>query len=170
MGRPLKIKKTTTKDIGFNSFDALTNPVFPGTLTATDFVGVVGGNDSAGDLATAAYPTVSVRVKIGANAEANGYIIRQKGSRSYLVTDGTNTGICVLANTADSALAADTMTISFTTGGDSTLTRVSRLTNKWALDFASNRYLVNFFADEGTMIKSGTANVTVALALVENNT
>jgi len=170
MGRPLKIKKTTTKDIGFNSFVALTNPVFPNTLTSSEFVGVVGGNDSAGDLATAAYPTVSVRVKIGANAEANGYIIRQKGSRSYLVTDGTNTGICVLANTADSTLVANTMTISFTTNGDSNLVRASRLTNKWALDFSNNRYLVNFFADDGSLVLSGTRGETVPLALVENNT
>ena len=169
MGRPLKIKKTTTKDIGFPAFGVLTNPVYPNTFTSAEFVGVVGGNDSAGDLATATYPTISIRVKIGSASEANGYIIRQKGSRQYLVTDGTNTGICTLANTADSSLAADTMTISFT-AGDSTLVRIARLTNKWALDCSNNRYLVNFFTDGGTLVKSGTRGEAVTLAQVESNT
>jgi hypothetical protein len=62
------------------------------------------------------------------------------------------------------------MTISFTTNGDSTLVRASRLTNKWALDFSNNRYLVNFFADDGSLVLSGTRGETVPLALVENNT
>ena len=170
MGRPLKIKKTTTKNIGYPEFAVLTNPVFPASLSSDEFVGVVGGDDSAGDLATATYPTVAVRVKIGSNSEADGHIIRQKGASKYLVTDGTNVGVCVLANTADGALAADTMTISFATGGDSSLTRVARMSNKWVLDFDSNRYLVNFFADEGTMIKSGTVDQAVELAKVESNT
>jgi hypothetical protein len=179
MGRPLKIKKTLTKDIGFNSFDQLENPVFPNTLTASEFFGVVGGNDSAGTLATAAYPTVKIRVKIGANAEADGSIIRQKGSIKYLVTDGTNTGICVLADLDDGDLTANTMTITMDEG-DSTPLRVSRLTNKWALDYSTPpvRYVANFFDGGSTAQKSGTRNVAntatqqniVTLGLIENNT
>ena len=169
MGRPLKIKKTTTKDVGFNSFNQLNSPVFPNTMTATEFYGVVGGNDSAGTLATATYPTIKIRVKIGANAEADGSIIRQKGSTKYLVTDGTNTGVCVLADLADGTLTDNTMTITLDEG-DSTPVRVARLTNKWALDYSNVRYLANFFDGGSTAVKSGTRGETVTLGLIENNT
>lgn len=163
MGRPLKIKKTTTKDIGFPAFNAVENPVYPGTMSATEFFGVVGGSDTVD---TSTYPTLQVRVKIGSNAEANGYIIRQKGSIQYLVTDGTNTGVCTLANLADSALTADTMTLTVTEG--SSTFRIKRLTNKWALDFSDNRYLINFFDSASTAIKSGEANnATVVLVQAE---
>ena len=176
MGRPLKIKKTTTKDIGFNSFNALESPVFPATMTNTEFYGVVGGSDTVD---TATYPTVQVRVKIGANAEANGYIIRQKASIKYLVSDGTNTGVCTLADLADSSLTDNTMTITMN-DGDSTPRRISKLTNKYALDYTGGatytaaavvqrlRFLANFFDDGSTAIKSGTNNQTITLGLVEN--
>jgi len=153
MGRPLKIKKTTTKDIGYPAFDAVEAPVFPATMTATEFFGVVGGSDTVD---TSAYPTLQVRVKIGANAEANGYIIRQKGSIQYLVSDGSNTGVCELVNVADSSLTANTMTLTVTEG--SSTFRIKRFTNKWALDFSDNRYLINFFEADATAIKSGAAN------------
>lgn len=167
MGRPLKIKKTTTKDIGFNAFDQLTNPVKPGTMAATEFFGVVGGSDTVD---TATYPTVKCRVKIGTNAESDGYIIRQKGSISYLVSDGANTGVCTLANVADGALTSNTMTITYDTG-DSAVTRISRLTNRWLLDYSTPpvRYLANFFDGGSTAIKAGAAqNATVTLGQVEN--
>lgn len=88
MGRPLKIKKTTTKDIGFNAFSQLTNPVYPSTFNTSQFLGVVGGtNAQAGaSVATTAYPVVKCRVYIeGAAAEDDGYIITQKGQTKYLV-------------------------------------------------------------------------------------
>ena len=88
-------------------------------------------------------------------------------------------GTCVLANEADTALTEGNMNITFSTG-DSTAQLISRLTNKFALDYATppNRYLVNFFTDEGTEIKSGTsgsANVSgqqniLDLAIVEKFT
>jgi hypothetical protein len=61
------------------------------------------------------------------------------------------------------------------TNNDSTATTVSKLTNKFLLDFAGGsgftqaevtndvRFAANFFTDEGTVIKSGTTgtnNVT----------
>jgi hypothetical protein len=91
MGRPLKIKKTTTGantgvDIGFNPFSALTAPVVPDGFTpnsATEYQGVVGGSNTVD---TATYPTVKCRVYItGIAAEEDGYIIRQKGAHKYLV-------------------------------------------------------------------------------------
>lgn len=231
MGRPLKIKKSTTSDIGFNPFSALTNPVYPGTPTTfdgTEYLGVVGG---ANTVASAAYPVVKCRAFIvGTLAEDDAYIITQKGTIKYQVVAvtaiddedmtvgqayriltvgstnwaavgasgsaaigdvftataagaGTGTvqavGTCVLANQADGALTAGNMNISFSTG-DSTAQLISKLTNKFALDYSTPpvRYLTNFFSDEGYEIKSGTtgaANVTgqqnqVSLAIVENFT
>jgi hypothetical protein len=158
MGRPLKIKKSTTSDIGFNAWDQLTNPVYNDTFNPDQFLGVVGGNDSAGTLATAAYPVVKCRVFITGFSEADGYIIRQKGSTKYLVTDGTNTGVCTLANEADTTLTAGNMNITFSFS-DSSATLISKLTNKFMLDYSSPpvRYATNFFTDEGQQIKSGTS-------------
>jgi hypothetical protein len=71
------------------------------------------------------------------------------------------------------------MNITFSTG-DSTAQLISRLTNKFALDYSTPpvRYAVNFFSDEGYEVKSGTtgaANASgqqnrVSLAIVENFT
>jgi hypothetical protein len=85
MGRPLKIKESTTIDIGYPNFGSLTAPVknSADTLNDAEFLGVVGGSNTV-DSAT--YPTVKCRVFItGIAAEEDGYIIRQKGSHKYLV-------------------------------------------------------------------------------------
>lgn len=128
MGRPVKVAKAETIDIG------LDNP--PGV---SNTYGVVGGDTAL------TVPTVSCRVKIGANVEADGYIIRQKGSRKYLVTDGTNTGTCVLADLADGALTEDTMTITIT-NVDTTTSRLARMTTKFGIDFAGSKVVLTFNA------------------------
>lgn len=85
MGRPLKIKESTTIDIGFNAFDALTNPVAPATMTGTEYLGVVGGGYPSG-IATATYPTVACTAFFsGGVGETPAYIITQKGTTKYLV-------------------------------------------------------------------------------------
>jgi hypothetical protein len=230
MGRPLKIKKSTTSDIGFNPFSALTNPVYPSDPTVfdgTEYLGVVGGANA--DVATAAFPVVKCRAFItGTGAEADAYIITQKGTTKYQVATVTavndedmvvgqayrilsvgttnwaacgasnsnaavgdvftatavgagtgtvqNVGTCILANEADTALTAGNMNITFSIG-DSTAQRISRLTNKYALDYSTPpvRYVANFFTDEGTVEKSGAEAATFAggvstieLAIVEN--
>lgn len=227
MGRPLKIKKTTTVDVGFNNVGSLTAPVYPDTLNTSQFIGVVGGANAIGgsSVATSAYPVIRVQVYLATggpgSAEAAGFIITQKGSKQYLVADatpvndedlvvgrsyiinsvgstnwvacgasksnpaagdiftatavgsGTGTafevGVCTLANEATGALTAGNMNIAIF-NGDSTDILVARLTNKYALDFSNNRYLLNFFTDEGTEIVSGTKGVTIPLAIVENYT
>jgi len=87
-------------------------------------------------------------------------------------TTGTcqEVGVCVLDN--DATPAAGFMAIGFSVG-DSSITYISKLTNKWLLDWTGGndyeydsvtndvRYVSNFFTDEGTVIKSGTANTTV---------
>ncbi len=240
MGRPLKIQKLSTGsgnggasvgvDLGFPNFGSLTNPVknSVGNMTDAQYLGVVGGA-AATDAPTTTNPRIEVIVNI-ANPSgtgigvAAGYIIRQKGSRKYLVgsvtavNDGSfvvgqayqvttlgttnwqligaeadiavggiftatgangggngaanSVGVCVLDN--DVTPAAGLMAITYT-NNDSTATTVSKLTNKFLLDFAGGsgftqaevtndvRFAANFFTDEGTVIKSGTTgtnNVT----------
>lgn len=239
MGRPLKIKKSTTSGIGFNAFDQLTNPAVSTGLTDTNHLGVVGGGNGLaavagaisgttltvtavasgtvvvgmsvtgagvtagttitaqgtgtggtgtytvnlsqtvapadgfvllGSLATAAYPIIKCRVKIGSNDEADGFIVRQKGSTKYLVSDGANTGTCVVVHKDDGQLAANEMNI-YLEIDDSSSILISRLTNRYALDFSTppDRYVLNFFSDTGTQIKSGAAdNATLDVGQVEN--
>jgi hypothetical protein len=85
MGRPLKIKKSTTKDIGFNPYNLLDQPtvVIPGTLSSSQFTGVVGGAEVG--VATSAYPVIAITAYITGGAEAAAYIITQKGQTKYLV-------------------------------------------------------------------------------------
>ncbi len=95
MGRPLKIKKVIEtggngKDIGFNGLLTLEAPVVPSNVwdTDTEYLGVVGGTQPP-TIATATYPIVKVRVFVTGFAEADGYIIRQKGAHKFLVADST---------------------------------------------------------------------------------
>ena len=103
MGRPLKIKKTTTGantgvDIGFNALAGLIAPTLPSPVwdSATEYLGVVGGSNTVD---TATYPTVKCRVFITGFAEEDGYIIRQKGSHKYLV-GGTTARTALVAGYA----------------------------------------------------------------------
>ena len=233
MGRPLKIQKLSTGsgnggasvgiDLGFPDFGSLTNPVknSVGNMTNAQYLGVVGGAAPT-DTPSTTNPRVDVIVNIqlasgSANGVHQGYIIRQKGSRKYLVGDVTSVadedlvvgnayiitsvgttdwvacgapanygvgtiftctadagagsgtanlvGVCVLDN--DVTPAVGLMAITYT-NNDSTATPISKLTNKFLLDFAGGsgftqaevtndvRFSANFFTDEGTVIKSGT--------------
>jgi hypothetical protein len=249
MGRPLKIQKSSTGsgnggaavgvDLGFPNFGSLTAPVFNSptqTLDSAQYLGVVGGAGPT-DAPSATNPRVDVIVNItGSAGDAQGYIIRQKGSRKYLVGDvtsiadedmvvglayiivavgttdwvacgaptnygvgtiftatavgaGTGTanlvGVCVIGN--GQTPTAGLMAITYT-NTDSTAVSISKLTNKFLLDFTGGsgftqaevtndvRLVANFFTDEGTVIKSGTTaaqNVTgqqnlLNLAIVDN--
>lgn len=189
MGRPLKIAKSATIDTGF-----------PQTAS-----GVVGGNTGiAGN-------QVLARVKIGTQTEANGYIIRQKGKKKFLVAsttaiqdedivanniyvitsvsntdwtyfgvtnaavgrvftaprDGTGlttngtvsrVGVCTLANTANSSLANNTMTITCTFANTTTF-RAATITNHFVTSFAGVKYIADNAAN------AATTPVTVAVAL-----
>jgi len=87
MGRPLKIKQSTTIDIGFNDFGNLTAAVIPTGITTTEFLGVVGGANVG--IATADYPVVKITANIN-SVQGAAYIITQKGTTKYLVTDATS--------------------------------------------------------------------------------
>ena len=151
MARPLKIAKSSTIDIGFPN-DGTSDNGFTG-----NGIGVVGGDNVS--------LNVLVRVKIGANAEADGYILRQKGKRKFLVTDGTNTGICVLADSIDTELADDTMTVTVIDDAAATL-RLSTITNHWGLDFNETKYVLSFFTTAAAGAVLGTDYAQVA---VRNN-
>jgi hypothetical protein len=112
---------------------------------------------AAGATASAALGDIFTAVNVGGAGNGAAYSV----------------GICVLDN--DSTPAAGLMALVFSTGGDSTGVLVSKLTNKFVLDWTGGstydaadvvndvRYAANFFTDEGTVIKSGTtgaANVT----------
>jgi hypothetical protein len=85
MGRPLKIKKSTTIDIGFNDFGNLDpgTAVVPVGMTTTEFLGVVGGGNVG--IATASYPVVQVTANVNGQ-EGTAHIITQKGTTKYLVS------------------------------------------------------------------------------------
>jgi len=201
MGRPLKIMKaasgalgaTTGRDIGFNNVGGLTAPVTPDGLTSTEFYGVVGGNIASTQNGTPAYPqtviaaagpnkgnpVILARVRIAGQAEEDGYIVRQKGERKYLVYGASSgaSGVCVLSNQADGAISEGNMTLTVFTD-DSTAIRLSKLTNKYATDWTGGSaaspqnlvYFVNFFqgVDGETAIKSGAFNnATIELAAIE---
>ena len=77
-------------DVGFPNFGSLTDPVYnsAGTLSTSDFIGVVGGVSSAATSAT--YPIILPQVNISladstSTGAGNGRIVRQKGAHKFLV-------------------------------------------------------------------------------------
>jgi hypothetical protein len=130
MGRPIKTAKSAAIDTGYSNV--------PG-------YGIVGGNTGI------AGTQIKCRVKIGSNAEADGWIIRQKGARKYLVTDGTNSGTCALADKANGSLAAGDMTITITKL-DASTARLSKFGDSFGSDFAGNSYYLSFGAAAGVPI------------------
>jgi hypothetical protein len=122
MGRPLKIAKSATIDTGFDQ------PY-----------GVVGGDT------TIAVNQVLCQVKIGSNPEAPGSIIVQKGAKKYLVTDGTNTGICFLTDEPTGTLSDSSMTVTITKF-DTTTARLANFTNHFGYDFTETGYYLTFGA------------------------
>lgn len=131
MGRSIKIQKTAIQ-AGY--------PVGQ--------YGIVGGDT------TLAGNQIRCRVKIGTNAEANGWIIRQKGARKYLVSDGTNVGQCILANTANGSLAANTMTVTATLANASTV-RLAKLGDSYGYTFAGVGYYLTFGAASAVIPTGG---------------
>lgn len=164
MGRPLKIKESTTTDIGFNAFSTLTNPEVPTGFTSTNFMGVVGGDNVS--IATSTYPVVACSANINGAGNVAAYIITQKGATKYLVAEAgnsVNSSICILANLDAANLTANTMNITFSYDGDvANVVNVSRLTNKyvWDYDTPPTRYAANFFETGNTIAKSGAEAVT----------
>jgi hypothetical protein len=118
MGRPLKIKESTTVDIGFNIFSLLDSPtqVIPAGMTSSQYLGVVGGGFPGG-IATPTFPTVRATAFFPVAGETPAYIITQKGVTKYQVASnnaitagsfvpGNSYVIKTLGNTNFSAVGA----------------------------------------------------------------
>ena len=144
-----------------------------------DVTGVTGGAFVVGQ----AYQIVTVGTTnwTGAGAGANFGVGTIFTATTVGDGDGVanSVGVCVLDN--DVTPAAGLMAITYTQT-DSTATPLSKLTNKFLLDWTGGstyeadqvindvRIVANFFTDEGTVIKSGTAQTTITLAIVDNVT
>ena len=77
-------------DVGYPNFGSLTNPVYnsAGSLTSTNYLGVVGGFQEGQGSAT--YPYIACTVNIVLNSgsstgSGSGRILRQKGAHKFLV-------------------------------------------------------------------------------------
>jgi hypothetical protein len=96
MGRPLKIQKIISTgnpgvDNGFNALVGLTAPVLPSNIwNGTEYLGVVGGTEPP-TVANASYPIVKCEVNItnSYSGQTPGQIVRQKGSRKFMVATTT---------------------------------------------------------------------------------
>lgn len=119
----LKIAKTNS-----GIHDAYTSP----TLISGNHIGGVGG------IVSQAGPQIHPQVKVGSASATDGSILRQKGTHKFLVTDGTNKGICTLVNLA-TPTAPNTMSIGIVLANSTTL-YASKITNRWVWDFAGNKY------------------------------
>jgi hypothetical protein len=89
-------------DVGFPNFGSLTDPVYnsAGTLSPSDYLGVVGGLSTTATTATnpIILPQVNISLADGsATGAGNGRIIRQKGAHKFLVA-------YVASTTADGSL------------------------------------------------------------------
>jgi hypothetical protein len=89
---------------------------------------------------------IKVRAKIGANAEGDGVIVSQRGSKKFKVTVGADTGDCFIVDKANGALAANEMTISVITD-DGVLRRVTKIAAH-RVSANSTSYAWNFDASE----------------------
>ena len=129
MGRPSKKTKTTDTavvDTGLN------NPA-----GAEETYGVV-----IGDTAQAA-PTIKAKVKIGTNAAADGFIIRQKGKRKFLVSDASgNIGVCILVNKASGSLEEGEMYVEATPAADPAF-KLATMSSKFGTTFPDSNGVVN---------------------------
>lgn len=109
-------------------------------------------------------------VKVGTNDEADGFIVRRKGARKFIVSDGTNEGVCYLANTPayeedefedpvpGTGLEDNTFIVVCTRADESTFL-ASKIDNRFVWDQDNTKYLVSSGAPS-TLTTPPTVNVT----------
>ena len=72
-----------------------------------------------------------VRFRATGQSEANGWIVKQVGSKRFKCTNGTHTEICALVDKDQGSLAVGEMTISIKDSADSNaIKRVTKITGK----------------------------------------
>lgn len=89
---------------------------------------------------------IKVRAKIGANAEGDGFIVRQKGTNKFIVTVGANTGVCRVVNKNSGSLAANEMIINVLNDAG-TYVQATKLYNRVAIVEGNQKIKWNFAAD-----------------------
>lgn len=89
---------------------------------------------------------IKVRAKIGANAEGDGFIVRQKGTNKFIVTVGVNTGVCRVVNKNTGSLEANEMIINVLTDAG-TYVQATKLYNRVAITEGNTKIKWNFSAD-----------------------
>lgn len=129
MGRPLKIAKTTTVDIGIPSQIEIGN------------IGIVGG-----DVATIDTVLVQANIEYAPGQYVSGasYIVRQKGAYKYLVANIANPeqqGICYVTN-AFNPVSAGQMTIVGTDVEENDII-LAVVTNEYCIAFADQDNIQN---------------------------
>jgi hypothetical protein len=147
-------------------------------------VGSVTGVNDGSFVVGQAYMIVSVGTTDWAAAGASsGFGVGTVFTASSVGGAGSGTansvGVCVLANSATPTVGL--MSISYIDDASSEVF-ISKLSNKFLLGWeggsdyaatsvvADTRQVANFFTDEGSVIKSGTAQTTINVALVQNVT
>ena len=83
---------------------------------------------------------IRVECNTGNGAVDTGYIVSQKGTNKFKVTDGTTTLDCRLVNKATAALSAGEMVAFGTNGSTGERITLMKLFNRTATDWNANRY------------------------------
>lgn len=127
MGRPIKTAK-----------------LINGVPSDTGYINELGLGVVGGDTGTTGKQIIcNFRL---AGAAYTGWIMRQKGSRKYIVTDGTVTGICSLAN----ALVADgDMTVTVTLP-DASTKQLKKIGDTIGITFDDTSYWLTFGSASAT--------------------
>lgn len=84
---------------------------------------------------------ITVRAYVGGGIDEQAYIVNQKGTNKFTVSNNgaTATAVCRLVNKATASIAAGEMVIeAFDTSG--TRRVIQKLFNRTAVDFDNNRY------------------------------
>lgn len=81
-----------------------------------------------------------VEADTGNGAVDTAYILAQKGTTTFRVTDGATVRECTLVDKAFGAIAEGEMVIVGNVAGGVGRVTIAKLFNRTAIDFASNRY------------------------------
>ena len=165
MGRPLKIANANTANDIDRTIRTQDPEYYNKPEGADNTYGVVGG-----DVSLSGNKQITCRAKVGDNAEGDGFIVRQKGSKKYLVNVGGNVGPCFLVDKDDGTLEDNEMTVT-ATDDSSVAFRLARFSNRWGIDFEGNSYSVTFNAPDPDVgdraILDGVDNVTISAVQVD---
>jgi hypothetical protein len=108
---------------------------------------------------TAGGNEIKVRFRATGQTEANGWIVKQLGSKKFRCTDGTNTEDCILADKAQGTLAVADMTITVKDDGG-TARQVTKISGRMVTLDSGGKIAWNFSAatDDGAveMEEAGT--------------